>query len=482
MISLDCIKKPSFILYLILLIFLLKGVFLVALFPIFSGQDESRHYNTVQFFLEPEEKNWDIKKGEYSDIEKGEFSTYNYSQEIRGTARVVEDNTIKSVPYDVISFGNNYDGKGENEINSNNWMPYNDIYPMDIVGGRSLYHKLASFIEKYFIEESILVRFFSIRIFSVILGLIVIALSYFVAKNIGLSEKNSLILAGIISFQPRLSIYFTNINYDVLLIPAFALFTLGGVLAIRNGIGWKSFITMASAVLIAAFAKLTGLILLVVFIFLVVFLIFQKFKHIKNENDRKKQIFIAVSLLILIILILFLNWGTFLKIFKFENLNLREYLTDSLGVGRILLTSNAYWGNLGWEDNLVSRNFIRIIWSIELASLIGLAIFLKRKNNPIFLPDKKYIIFFIVMMVFLQLGIRFADLKVFTNTGSLDLGAPGRYFLPNIISHIILVFVGLGTILRKKEYFEKSLLIGMILMISFCFYLIFNIIIPRYYL
>lgn len=476
------IRKPSFILSIILLIFFLKGVFLTAVFPIFSGQDEARHYNTVQFISEPEEKNWAIEDTEEKNRKKEKFETYNFSQEIRETARVIGNQTTESVPYDYLSFSGGYEGRGEDEIGQRKWDAYNDWYPPDIVGESTAYHSLASLVEKYFSQESILVRFFLIRILSVILGLAVIFFSYLIGKNIGFSEKCSLILAAMVSFQPRLSIYFTNINYDVMLIPTFVFFTLGGVLAIKKGLDWKNISIMVFSVVIAMLTKATGLILLAALILLIAFLLFQKFRKMEKKENKNKMIFIAVFILVLVAGFSFWNQGALSEIFNFKKINLGEYLSDSFGVGRVLLTSNAYWGNLSWEDNFISNNILKIIWPIELVSTIGIAVYLFSKKKSDFLPEKKYVIFFLFMIIALQAGIRFADFKVFTEVGSLELGAPGRYFLPNIVSHLILVFVGLGVIFKKREYFENSLLLGLIFMMSFCFYEIFNIIIPRYYL
>jgi len=46
-------QKPQFILILILAVFLFKGVFLATVYPIFTGQDEARHYNNIQYISSP---------------------------------------------------------------------------------------------------------------------------------------------------------------------------------------------------------------------------------------------------------------------------------------------------------------------------------------------------------------------------------------------------------------------------------------------
>jgi hypothetical protein len=107
-------------------------------------------------------------------------------------------------------------------------------------------------------------------------------------------------------------------------------------------------------------------------------------------------------------------------------------------------------------------------------------LFSKRKFD--YLPEKKYIIFLIGVIIALQLGIRFADWRAFSVSNRLNLGTPGRYFLPNLASHIILVFVGLGALLRKEKYFNLTLLFGLISMFAFFMYIIFDLVIPRTYL
>jgi len=71
---------------------------------------------------------------------------------------------------------------------------------------------------------------------------------------------------------------------------------------------------------------------------------------------------------------------------------------------------------------------------------------------------------------------------VFMSTHALDLGTPGRYFLPTLASHVILVFAGLGMLLGKRRYFKNTLIGGIILMFFFSLYLTFDVILPRFYL
>lgn len=504
-------KKPSVILALILAAFFLKGVFLVTLFPIFAGQDETKHFNSVGFLSEPRPITWSINKNikkNTDGMQKG-----NYTEEILETGKAVNfDEEIKGEIYNTPSFEKGFFGKNERTIDENNWKKYNEDYPVSYAGN-SLYHRIASTAKKLFGQQNILTDYFLIRIFSVLLGTLTVLFSYFIAKNIGFSAKHSLILTAIIAFQPRFSIYSAAINYDPLLILMFTLFTLGGVLALRQGLNWKNFLLIIASIYLGIQTKPTANILLVAAVLLFAYFAYEKIKN-KNKNVR----YAAYSLIIFAIIFFSLylknrfigNAGSLGNIAT----SVKNYLSESLTMGRFGLSSRTYWGALGWTNNWFLDKATNIIWAIEAFSAMGIALLLIPKKYLLvtlnlarnlyrkltsyvkmpnyqsstyiekldFLPEKKYIIFLLGMLVLLQLGIRFADWIFFQQMGNIETGTPGRYFLPNLVAHIILVFTGLGMLLRKKEYFEKSLIVGLILMMTFMMYIIFDVIILRYYL
>jgi hypothetical protein len=474
-------KNPTFLLIIILAIFFLKGVFLASIFPIFSGQDEARHYNSMQYITWPKASVKETIKREHP-AGKEDINDYNYSEEIRKTGTLSGYDVIRHKLFDTINFSRNFDGYSEPEITSKQWKAMNYYYPPNTAGS-SLYHKLGAKIEKFFQQDSILTRFYSIRIFSVLLGTLAIFLAYHIAKNIGLSSKISLILTAIIAFQPKFSAYTSNINYDALLIPAFFLFTLGGVLSLKNGFNWKNLSLMVFAAIIGLRTKGTAIVLLAMLFLLIAYRVIELAKA-KKINARIAMICTGLALAG----ILFFIDHYFLSLFSFK-LNVSEifpslinYLSESLTPGRVSLATRTYWGILSWHDGILENYFVNIVWVITAAASIGITFFLFSKRKFEFLPEKKYIYFLLGMIVALQLGIRFYDWKIFSSTGNFDLGTPGRYFLPNLASHIILLFVGLGALMRKEKYFHYSLITGLILMFSFSMYLMFNVIIPRYYL
>lgn len=353
-----------------------------------------------------------------------------------------------------------------------------EFSPGSIVGGKHLYHKLAALVEKTFSNQSIFFRFFSVRIFSVFLGTMAVALAYFLAKAAGLSTKAGLIAAAIMSFQPRFSIYTANVNYDALLIPIFVLFTFGCVLFLKQGANWKNISIMAAAFLLGIFTKGTAIVFLVPLAFLVLFFVYEK---IKTGAFSYKYVLLAIFIISAALLILLLNFGmnvllpatdgkiTFTN-FLFENLKRFEY------------TSDKYWGNLeDWTTNAFSAYFIYAIWALEAFAVIGLIKYFISKQKISFLPEKKYALFLIIMLFCLQFGVLFNNWRITAKDTEMLLASPGRYYIPNLASHLILLSVGIGSLLKKENYFNIALASCLILMSAFNFYVIFFAIIPRFY-
>jgi hypothetical protein len=494
------LANPKFILTLILVVFFLKGVFLATLSPIFDGQDEARHYDTIQYFAEPKnavsdaEKN--TRKNDNALWDKDNFDTYNFSEEIQKTATATNTNIIRGEIFNTIIFANSFDGQNEAAINSKTWKPYNYYTQPDIASSNSLYHRVASDMEKLFAGQNILVRFYLIRIFSVLLGTLAVLFCYLTAKTIGFSAKHSLLLAAILSFQPKFSMYLMNINYDVLLIPMFFLFTFSGVLALKKGLNWKSLALLVGSTAVAIMTKPTGYMLAVIFVALITYLLYEKVK-LQNKRFRYGVYGICFFTFLFVAFYLYSHFLVTNNSLGKTMGSIGTYISQTITFGKFVMPSSTYWGNLSWTNSWILNNATDFIFILETTALVGLGLLLfSKKPYPNFLPAKKYVVFLIGMIVALQLGIRTADWHVFSQIGGMkmSLGTPGRYFLPNLGAHIILVFTGLGALFEwifsaiggsatdGRKYFDYSLIIGLILMFAFMLYLIFDTIILRFYL
>lgn len=473
--------------FLVIFLFILKGFLIAGLFPIFQGPDEPVHYGIVQYLAEPENKNWEIHQDENKTV-FNDISAYHLSEEIKQTANILKFNEITFTKNNAQQFSEgSYSGKFEKDIEANTWKHYTDIYPVNKARGNPLYYFLASLIEKTFSSESVLIRFFLIRFFSVFLGALVVFFTYLISRKIGFSEKVSLLLSAIVAFQPMFSFMSAIVNLDILLFFTFTLFTYGAVYLLKDGITLKNIVILIISTIIAFFTKGPGVVLVIAVYPLLSYAIYKKI-------NIKKTLFIlyfslfTLSLVIFAYVILpqsYLNSMTYSQMgskFDSTSTSLAKYLDKTANISKVKYTVVSYWGDFGWLDTKISGSVVDFIFVVEIIGFLGVFWHLSRKKGSSYLPEKKYFVFFLLLILALQLAIRFYDWRVFSNTGKILIDTPGRYFMPNIAAHFIILFSGLAVYLRKKEYFELLLKVALILMVILQFYSIFNLIIPRYYL
>lgn len=488
-------KYPVLILSMILISYFCQGVFLTVLQPIFTGQDEARHYNSIQLIAESQDP---IEREQATPVreeqDKDNLSTYRFSEEIRETARATDNHILRSDIYNTSRFSPISTGINEQLIYSRPWSTHNYAdknYLPDAVKSSILYHQLTSLIERYFSDESILVRFYLIRLFSVLLGTIAVFLAYLTARTIGFSSTISLIITAIIAFQPRFSIYLSQINYDALLIPLFFLFTYTGARAIRDGFTPTNLFFLTGTIVPALFTKATGYLLIPLTLLLFVPRAWQRLQHL--EARRLRYVIITASFALFIGIFSFLYTHFFgAEASLFQKLStLPTYLSKTISFGNVLWPSESYWGTIGWTESWFIRYSLIPIFIIELFASIGLGLLffskrIKSSSYPSFLPPKKQLLFLIAIVGILQLGVRFADWNTYVRIGdmSMSLGTPGRYFIPTLLAHILLISAGLGAFLsyfKKEAMFHFILTLFLIFIVSLNFHIIFNTILLRYY-
>ncbi len=519
----------KFILFLVLGAFFFRGLFLIGVFPIFKGQDESRHYNTIQYLSTGKAKEYQKdSQGKYliNKQDKQDLSTYHYSNEISEAVLISQHKQIRGNYYDKINFTNKLDGYGEKNFKNIQHSKAQHFYPPDIATSAfgkdsiSLYHWGLSILERKLAKQNIFVRYSMMRIISVILGMIMLWLAYGVFRVVGFNKKQGLILMAIISFQPKLVIYFTNINYDALLIPLWTGFVLASILIMKKGWNFNRGLSLLSLFILAIITKPSALPLIGVGVYLVGRTFYAKFK-------KQKINWFVIGLLGGVI-----GYGSYslmkkvgiTSLFSGQYLNsLGDYLKVSLS--RIDGSSANYWGVIRWSANNLTMSFVKIIWAIEWVAWLGLGMWIigpwvkravkkinfklpscsvlknkcplvsgvivvyekvkkqfQKNNFNLKSWQKKYFWLMLLFIFVLQVGIRVADWKIFTNSGGLALGTPGRYWLPNIVPHFVLLAMGLKIVTgfskskkMRNKYFELSLLGFLILMILYWCYEVFDV-------
>lgn len=470
----------------IVMVFFTVGSWLALLVPFFQGPDEQIHYATLQHWAEPEEKTWPIT--EHREFNQSDdVRTYRLSEEVRETAHQMQFDEIKWQPTNTQSFSTDRDGPKESEILENDWKRYIDTYPANTSGAWSLYYWIGSDIEASFADYPIFDRLFFARLLSVFLGALVVFMAFASARQLNWSPALATLFAALVAFQPMLLATSAVINIDILLVLAFSFFFYGAALWITAGPTTRSVFFTLAAMLIGVFTKGPGIILIGLLFVLILFSLYRRYGTRCRDFFPYCLLagFVMVSLFFIFtpahILANFLHLGT-TSVFASPLESLGAYVEKTLTVGAISWTAMTYWGSFGWLDTNLPGSVLQIILAIEIVSLFGLVWLFLDKNPPRFLPHKSVLLFAFFSILSLQLAIRFFDWRIFDTTGKILSGTPGRYFLPNIIPHFLLVVSGLGYFTRTREAFQRLILILSVSLFALTSYAFWFIVLPRYYL
>ncbi|MBP9751312.1 MAG: DUF2142 domain-containing protein [Candidatus Moranbacteria bacterium] len=572
----------------LLALFAVEGAVLSFLIPMFQNPDEQVHYGTAQHWAEPKEKTWEIhayESGKYF-IDAKDIRTSNLPEEMVQSASIAKFNELTFERQNIQNFS---DKSLEKQITENDWKRYVDVSPTATSGTKSVYYLFASWLERFFSDESIFTRIFSMRMLGVAFGAATVLLMYLTVRKIGLSEKTSLLFTTLVAFQPMFAITAAQVNIDVALIFSFSLFLYAGVSFLRSvdsstrklarndkegdaakgtgffatlrmtdgGLGMTKWAIIAIiAAVLGLLSKGPGIVLVAALYPLFVWGAYQRYtrsldyarddrKEARNDKVRKFFAYLGITTITLVgfgllavpkdYLIGITN-ATALSKFDSPLESIGKYLDKTMRQGEFRDTLLSYWGNFGWLDTPIPEWILSVINWIEIVGFVAVLMYLlapvlkkmdwiaavavlPRNDKVGRVPERKYLVFFLGMIISLQFAIRFYDWRVFDATGQVLIGQPGRYFLPNLIGHLVLVVVGVGIavswvrgivipslsrnlgILRYaqndkigtgffatlrmtdgEKTFEMILKILALAMILLQLYAIVNVIIPRYYL
>lgn len=484
----DRTKFSRILLPSIIATFLLKGLFFSVLIPWFQNPDEQVHYATIQYQAEPKEKIWGVEIRQNDVNDARDISTYHFSEELIRTAQTLRFDQVKFQSENTPDFSTTATGPGEDAILNDGWKRHVNIYPPDASGSVSWYYSLGAWIERSFADRSIFDRMFAIRSLSVLLGVLVIVLSFLFARKLGLSSKNSSVLAGLVAFQPMFTATSSQINIDIALVLAFTVFLYAGTAILRDCLGWKNGLLALAAAALGILTKGPGIALVAIAYLLLAYSAYLRF-HVPP----KRYLATLAGCTVILAGITFLvtpahylssitNSGTVSK-FDSPLQSVTKYVDKTFRDGEFRKTSDSYWGNFGWLDTRMDSTVLEGIRAIETVAWIGiLLVLLSPRGSLPYLPEKRFVVYLIGMTIALQLAIRFYDWRVFDTTKQILIGAPGRYFLPNIAAHMALLSVGLGFFAGDRKRFDLLMQTLLAVMVLLQLYAIFDIIIPRYYL
>ncbi len=470
----------------LLILFAIKGIFLSLLMPWFQSPDEQIHYGTIQHWAEPAEKTWTIveKPRGYSNDPR-DIRTFNLPEETTASAFSSGFDAVKFEEQNTQDFS---DPNIEAAILSNSWKRHVDTTPAAVSGTKSVFYLVASWLERYFADESIFVRMFSVRLLAVAFGALTVLFAYLTARKIGFSTYAAFLLTTLVAFQPMFAITAAQVNIDIALIFAFSLYLYAGVSLLRDGLHWGYVSLALAAVALGLLSKGPGIVLVAMFYPLFVWSAHQK---LRLPLKRFLPLLIGVTVILAGLALLAVPKSYFLSITNFSTqsafdsplASIGKYLDKTLRTGELRDTALSYWGHFGWLDSSIPDWTLSLIILITLVGFGGTLWYIfSKQEKPAHLPERKYLVFFLGLIVLLQLAIRFYDWRVFDATRQVLIGQPGRYFLPNLIGHLAVVVTGLGFLLRQKERFTLLLKVLVGAMILLQVEAIVNVILPRYYL
>jgi hypothetical protein len=316
------------------------------------------------------------------------------------------------------------------------------IYQLGTDAGQKLpqaYYWLNYPVYKLIQGADFLVRFYALRLVSVILGLVTVYLTYLTAKLVLNHQALALATAVLVGFQPMASVIFSSITYDSLAILLSTWFIYLMVQFFKSHQLRYQFQALAIAGL--GLMTKTQLIALVL---------------VWPLGLLKKQ----------------RRWWPVLLLGLFFLSKLKEFseiirqgwtwltTTPALALAGNYWEINApalwaqtfpwYWGVFGWLEKTMPLWVYASLKIIMLISLVGCLKAYKFWS--------KTLTFLLVISLVLVLVVMLNDFLIFTRNGS-GFGVQGRYFLPAIAGQMILLVYGLKSWLQKKYWPALSRLI-----------------------
>lgn len=455
---LESLRKKDiywWVLLIIIIVTFFKGLTWIAVVPLWHTPDEAAHFSTIQHYAEQ------------IDLTKVR-SGFGASRELQITEQFLEtergdDGTTAFTfkPNYKIQYSQSQAGIYEKEISS---LPIE--YRKQLVHHEQayyppLYYWIGQIIYQSVYKSDIILRAFTIRLFSILTIIGVVIVSYFLAKEIFPQKKYlHLTLPIIVSFQPMLSFVSAGINSDNLFNFLFSLFLLLGVYLITRGLDLKKVMFLGGIVGLGFLVKPQFIIALVIAICLIIY-----------DFVRTKRVlfFISTSIIFLTIMIAF---GGFTAIqeamanFRESGLLLPYIETGSFSNPQsepsffshlqnsfrqtIAQTLPWYWGVFKWLSLTLPRVINQILMRVMLVGAIGLVVkfFLDLKKRDFSRPNQAFIFlaFSAIIYFFAIIWRDWQHLRAF----GFSLGIQGRYFFPVLTAHLTLLFVGLLTLTPEK--------------------------------
>lgn len=453
---------------LLLLAALLNTLTWITLIPVWQYPDEQAHFAQVQNIAE-----------ENTIVNEKDTSKEVYLTELAlGTNRDgFGNNKFTHNPKYNIEYSESTYGQFENSIRALPKYYRKEFVKKEATHNPPLYYFLGSYFYKAASDLSIFERTFILRIYSSIIFLIFIAITYFFGKTLFQDEQKALVLAAFTAFMPMLVFASTGILPDPMTNLLFTLITFVSLTVVKDGIKIRYFVFALIIIYLGTLTRQQFLISLPI-------CILGLFYRIIKENNLKLIFLLLIFICTIFFISFFIPSLSYVKMLSLPEIG-RANITILFSKHFVDYVINFmremnnqtfawYWGVYRWLSLTMPPFVYQIIKTIILISIVGV-IFqivraLRTKNLAPLIP--------LLFLIFSAL-IYFATLMIwdyyFRSKHGFSFGLQGRYLFPMVVPHFAVVLSGIYAL--QEVFFKKYdkqllafLVIGVILLNLFSLY------------
>ncbi|CCI71309.1 hypothetical protein PPM_4502 [Paenibacillus polymyxa M1] len=332
------------------------------------------------------------------------------------------------------------------------------------------YYFFAALFYKFFYFSSIFDRYYAVRLFSVLLGVLATAITYLISSRLFDKKKNIAITISIlVSFHPMFSMVGIAVNNDILMNTVTMAIMLSLIYIIYSPTRKRLLFT---GVLLGFGLIIKPTMVFVTAIALSLILVYFISKKFSLQFWIESAVYLFVP-----ILIIYLPWG----IFSFKhyhsftggigmqppgdlNVGLHWYIVNTFLIKEAIFRSFdtwvvSFWANFGWLDTrFTSRIIYKVLALISLASVVG-SIYGIIKRKKYYKTIAVCLIVVILNFIFLYL----VEIQYFMRFHNFML--QGRYLFTSLVPISIIIVMGISYLFpeKLKNYVFYSLCLLMFL-------------------
>lgn len=440
------------------------GVLWAAIIPMWQIPDEPAHYAYIQSLGEnsawiPDQglsrelsiANW------LSGLDQLPFDSKARQPFARGSTWGPAESGVVSIP---ASF--------RTEIQINSYNPATSYPPGYYLVASLLYRALAS--------EDILTIMFGLRIFSAVITSITVLICYLTLRLFFEERAMARAATFMVALSPMYIFMGMAVNVDVLVWLLFSIFLFLTTKALQEGLSWQMNLGLASVVGVGLWVKQTFLIGVFFYVLLLLFL--------RLRRSIEWTAILRLMLAFFGVILLLDGWLYFSGLIltspgtPLHSLSVGGYVSHLLDSWRIYEWGlhKTFWGAFGWLDTPLSSTLYLILGFASIAGLVGYLTYLvvgARRGQP-----RGVATYFLMLVVFLAVALSIVNYSVIT-TGA-DWFLQGRYLFPLMAPFLAVVVTGLTWFLRQQ--LQQVIVIALIgAMVVFHVHVVFNYVVPRFY-